>query len=119
MEFSKGKCHILHLGWGNPGCTDRMGNRRLKSSTAERGLLVNGEWNMSQQCPGSQEDKLCPGDIRPSMASPAREGIVPSALHWGGLTSSDGVPQYKKDIKPLESFQIMTRRIVKSLKGKL
>ncbi|KAJ7415620.1 hypothetical protein BTVI_37812 [Pitangus sulphuratus] len=26
LKFKKGKCQILHLGQGNPGCMDRLGN---------------------------------------------------------------------------------------------
>ncbi|KAJ7402965.1 hypothetical protein BTVI_81804 [Pitangus sulphuratus] len=57
LQFNKGKCQILHLEWGNRGCTHRLGNERLESSTAERdlGVLVNGKLNVSQQCPDSQE----------------------------------------------------------------
>ncbi|KAJ7401671.1 hypothetical protein BTVI_93157 [Pitangus sulphuratus] len=43
MKFNKGKCQILHLGWGNSGCLYRMGNEMLESSAVERdlGVLVN------------------------------------------------------------------------------
>ncbi|KAJ7406741.1 rna-directed dna polymerase from mobile element jockey-like [Pitangus sulphuratus] len=49
MKFSEGKYQILHLGWGNPRCTDRLGNEMLESNAMERdlGVLVN--------------NKLCPG----------------------------------------------------------
>ncbi|TRZ20563.1 hypothetical protein HGM15179_006530 [Zosterops borbonicus] len=79
MKFNKGKwCWILHLGWGNPGWIDRLGNEMLESRLMENnlGILVSGKLNMSQQCPGSQEGQPCPGGIRHSMASQAREGIV-------------------------------------------
>ncbi|KAJ7395962.1 hypothetical protein BTVI_149717 [Pitangus sulphuratus] len=52
VKFKKGKCWILHVGWGNPGYTYRLGNEMLESSAAKRDLevLVNGKLNMSQRC---------------------------------------------------------------------
>ncbi|KAF4787718.1 hypothetical protein TURU_168619 [Turdus rufiventris] len=101
MKFNKEMCWILHLVKFNPGCKDRPGNEMLESSAAQRDLwaLVNGKLDMRQQCPGSQEDQSCPGGIRYSMASWAREGIVllcselgqPHLQCWGQLW----VPQYK------------------------
>ncbi|KAJ7426227.1 rna-directed dna polymerase from mobile element jockey-like [Willisornis vidua] len=32
MKFNKGKCHILHLGWGNLGCMYRQGDETLESN---------------------------------------------------------------------------------------
>ncbi|RMC06541.1 hypothetical protein DUI87_15978 [Hirundo rustica rustica] len=92
MKFSKEKVWILHLAWDCPECVYRLGKEMLESSATERdlGVLVDGKLNMSQQSPGSQESQPCPGDIRHSMASRAREGIVPSALSWDGPSSSAG-----------------------------
>ncbi|KAJ7396007.1 hypothetical protein BTVI_149422 [Pitangus sulphuratus] len=36
LKFNKGKCRILHLGWGNPGCSYRLRNEMLESSATER-----------------------------------------------------------------------------------
>ncbi|KAJ7415843.1 hypothetical protein WISP_75817 [Willisornis vidua] len=36
MKFNKRKCWILHLGWGNPGCSYRLENEMLESSATEK-----------------------------------------------------------------------------------
>ncbi|TRZ10529.1 hypothetical protein HGM15179_016578 [Zosterops borbonicus] len=112
VRFNKEKCRILYLGWGNPGSTDTP--EMLESSAI---VLIAGKLNMSQQCPGSQEGHPCPGGIRPSVASQAREGIVllcsdlgqPHLECWGQFW----VPQYKKGLQPLESVQRRAVRMVK------
>ncbi|KAJ7398446.1 rna-directed dna polymerase from mobile element jockey-like [Pitangus sulphuratus] len=64
MKFNKGKCWILHLGWGNPGCTYRLENEMLEISNVERDLTIlgNDKLSTSQQCPGSHKGQLCPGE---------------------------------------------------------
>ncbi|KAJ7410341.1 adaptin ear-binding coat-associated protein 1 [Willisornis vidua] len=56
-KFNKENFQILHLEWDNPRCLYRLGNEMLENSAMERdlGVLVNGQLNMSQQCPGNQE----------------------------------------------------------------
>ncbi|KAJ7415266.1 rna-directed dna polymerase from mobile element jockey-like [Pitangus sulphuratus] len=84
MKFNKGKCQILHLGWGNPGYLYRLENKMLESSTTERdlGVLVDGKLNMSQQCalagPGgwARRANCVLGCIRQSIASLSREVTV-------------------------------------------
>jgi len=36
MKFSKAKCKVLHMGWGNPKQGYRLGHKWIDSSTAER-----------------------------------------------------------------------------------
>ncbi|KAJ7405228.1 rna-directed dna polymerase from mobile element jockey-like [Willisornis vidua] len=49
VKFNEGKCGILYLGLGNPGCTYRLGNEMLESSAMGRdlGMLVDGKLNDS------------------------------------------------------------------------
>lgn len=53
IKFKK-KCWILHstLGQGNPGCTYKLVEERLESSSLERdlGVLVDSNLDRSQQC---------------------------------------------------------------------
>ncbi|KAJ7412506.1 rna-directed dna polymerase from mobile element jockey-like [Pitangus sulphuratus] len=51
MKFNRGKCRILQLGCGSPGCLYRLRNEMLESSDVKRelGVLANGKLNMSQQ----------------------------------------------------------------------
>ncbi|KAJ7398833.1 hypothetical protein BTVI_121476 [Pitangus sulphuratus] len=90
MKFNKGKCKILHLGWGNPGCLYTPGNERLESCATERdlGVLTDGKLDISQQCSGSQEGQLCPGG-------------------------------HQKDTKLLEGVQRRAMEMVKGLEQKL
>ncbi|KAJ7409236.1 hypothetical protein WISP_116063 [Willisornis vidua] len=84
-KFNNGKCWILHLGWDNPGCADRLGNEMLESSAMERdlGVLINGKLNMSQQCPGSQEGQSCPGGHQANHRQPIERGDCPALLCTG------------------------------------
>ncbi|TRZ15040.1 hypothetical protein HGM15179_012061 [Zosterops borbonicus] len=96
----------------------------VKSRTVERDLeiFVDEKLNMSQQCPGSQEDQPCPG-VRQAHHHQAREGIVPlcSELGWSHLECRQQfwMIQYKKDIKPLESIQRRDMTMVKTYVGRM
>ncbi|GAB0180931.1 cAMP-dependent protein kinase inhibitor alpha [Grus japonensis] len=109
MKFNKAKCKVLHMGWGNPKHSSRLGREWMESSPEEKdlGVLVDEKLNMTQQrALAAQKANCVLGCITSSVTSRLREGILPlySTLVrpplqycvqlWG--------PQHKKDMDLLE-----------------
>jgi len=109
MKFSKAKCKVLHVGWGNPKHKYRLDGEWLESSPEEKnlGVLVDEKLNMShQRALAAQKSSRILGCIKTSMASRSREGILPlyAALMRPHLESCIQLwsPQQKKDMDMFE-----------------
>lgn len=118
VKFTKGKCWILHLGRGNPGCLEGLWNERLESSCRKE-LGSPGPWQVERESAVPWQPVGTSMSWRHYVKYPwSGRGLSCSALQphlkcWGQF----GAPQYKKDIKPLDSIQRRVTRMVKSLEG--
>ena len=80
MKFSKAKCKVLHLGWGNTKHRYRLNGEWLESSPEEKdlGMLVDERLNMTQQCTRAAQYANCiRGCIKRNMTSRLRKEILP------------------------------------------
>ncbi|GAB0199596.1 hypothetical protein GRJ2_002425000 [Grus japonensis] len=110
-------------GKGNPGCTHRLGDETLETSRAERdlGVLVDSELNRRQQrAQAARKANRTLGRINTALPAGLGKGLSHSALVRPHLECCVQVwaPQYKKDIKLLESVQRRATKMGKGLEGK-
>jgi len=80
MKFNKAKCKVLHIGQGNPKHKYRLGREWIESWSEEKefGVLVDETLNVTQQhARAAQKANYILGHIKSSVASRAREGILP------------------------------------------
>jgi len=102
----------INWGRGNPKTKYRLGGEWIERSPEEKdwGMLVDEKLNMTQQCVfAAQKASHILGSIQSSVASRAREGILPlcSALVRPHLESCVQLwsPQHRKDMDLLEWVQ--------------
>lgn len=121
MKCNKSMSWILYLGQSNAGNKNKLGEQRLESSPAERGLglLVGSRISVSQPCVlAARRANPILGCIKSSITSLLKEGIIPlySALVWPHLESSVlcWAPQCQKYVEVLERIK---RRATVLLKG--
>jgi len=80
MRFNKAKCKVLHPGQGIPWYQYRLQDEGIGTSPAKKhlGVLVDKKLNMTWQCVlTAQKANRILGCIKRSVASRAREGILP------------------------------------------
>lgn len=115
-KFNKAQWQVLHLGWGNPRHTYKLGREGIESSPADKhfGVMVDEQLNMSWQheltAQKTEEILSC---IQRNVGNRAREGIPPlySALVRPHLECSiqHWCAHHKKDMELLEQVERRSR----------
>ncbi|KAK4829978.1 hypothetical protein QYF61_008109 [Mycteria americana] len=116
MQFSKGKCQILHLGRNKPGHQHMLGADQLGSSLAENdlGVLVDNKVTTSQQCTlAAKVANGFLGRIRKNIASRLREVIRPLTQHrcghtWSAVSSSGLLSTRYRAMKMIKGLEHLT-----------
>jgi len=120
MRFSKAKCRVLRLDWGNPCYQYRLVDEWIETSPAKKdmGVLMDEYLDMSHQCELTNQKANCVlGCINRSVTSRSREVILPlcSALVRPHLEYCVQIwsPQHKEDMELLERVQRRATNIIR------
>lgn len=114
MKFNNFKYQTQHLGQGNPGYMNILGDERLESIPMERnlGVLSDGKLYLGQQCALEPKGQPYPRGTRPSTAA------LCSALC--GLTCSAGCAFGCPDVRnKAVSVQRRITKMGRGLEGKM
>ncbi|KAK4819530.1 hypothetical protein QYF61_006023 [Mycteria americana] len=115
-QYREQLCWILHLGWCNPGCTYRLGDKMLECSPAERdvGVSVDGKPSMSHQYVLVAKRANCILGALSTVYLTSQKKLLShyTQLHLEYCVQFRAL-QYRKDIKILEYIQKRTTKVVK------
>ena len=121
MLFNVEKCHVMHLGYGNPRVDYIMDGKRLETVTEEKdlGVFVSEDLKWEKQCSYavSKANKVL-GMIKRNFVDRSKEIIIPlyKSLVRPHLEYCSQIwnPHFNKDVKLIEGVQ---RRATKLVQG--